>query len=203
MSETVQTQTTTPTGAWSRWLAWWLGGAGLALAFGWGFAEGTFFFVVPDLVPTLTALFCWRVAARQTACVLAGSLCAGALMFGWASHSPESARAAVLRVPFVRETMVGRVRDDYAIAGARGLLRGPFSGVPYKIYAVEAPGRTGLGEFLIWSVPARLQRFAGGVLVAALIGWAARRPIRRRPWIAVAAWAAYWAALYGWYWSTI
>ncbi len=188
---------------WPGWVRGWLGGIGLAVAAGWGFAEGTVFFIVPDLVPTLTALFCWRAAARHAAGVLIGSLCAGALMFSWAAQQPEAAGSVVMSVPFVRDSMVEKVRSDYEEAGARGLLRGPFSGVPYKLYAVEAPGRVGFGEFITWSGPARLQRFAGGVLVAALVGWFARRPMRRRPWIAVSVWGTYWAALYAWYWTTI
>jgi hypothetical protein len=188
---------------WPSWVAKLLGGFGLVVAVAWGFAEGTLFFVVPDLAPTLAALFCWRAAVRLTSGVLLGSICAGALMFAWASHDQDSARAAVRHVPFVREAMVERVRTDYAEAGARGLLRGPFSGIPYKLYAVEAPGRAGPGEFLLWSVPARLQRFALGVLVAAIIGVLVRRPIRRRPWIAAAAWGAYWTTLYAWYWTMI
>ena len=188
---------------WPRSVRGWLGGIGLAVAVGWGFAEGTLFFVVPDVVPTLTALWCWQAAARQTAGVLVGSLFAGALMFAWAGHAPEAARGVVMEVPFVRTAMVDQVRADYAAAGPRGLLRGPFSGVPYKLYAVEAPGRVGFGEFMAWSVPARLQRFAGGVLAAAVVGWLARNAIYRRPWIALAVWGAYWSALYAWYWTTI
>lgn len=161
------------------------------------------FFIVPDVVATLTALFCPRAAARQVTLTLAGSLCAGALMFGWASQAPTTARGAVLSVPFVRQAMSEKVRADYVEEGARGLLRGPFSGVPFKLYAIEAPGRLGMGEFLAWGGAGRLTRFAGGVIVAAMIGRLARGAIRRRPGIAVAAWAVFWTLLYARYWTTV
>jgi len=39
------------------WVQWMLGWPGIALAFVWGLAEGTLFFVVPDVLLSLAALF--------------------------------------------------------------------------------------------------------------------------------------------------
>lgn len=186
----------------ARWRALLLGRAGLWAAAIWGFAEGTLFFIVPDMLLTLTALFGFRAAWRQAVLVVAGSLVAGALLFAWAAKTPESATRVVQAVPFVRPAMVDKVRADYTEAGATALLRGPLSGIPYKLYAVEAPGRVSLPVFLLVSVPARLERLVVGLLLFGVAGWWLRQRIAAAPGWAVTAHAVYWVAVYACYWAT-
>jgi hypothetical protein len=164
-------------------------------------AEGTLFFVVPDVILTLTALFSFRAALRQTLAVLAGSLIAGALMFGWAARAPEPARATVMAVPFVRAAMAEEVRADLESYGAPALMRGPLSGIPYKLYAVEAPAHSGWLAFMALSVPARLARLVTGLLVFGAVGRWLRRPIAAHPRRAVLGWALYWIGIYAFYWT--
>lgn len=184
-----------------RWLGRLLGASGLWLAFAWGWAEGTLFFVVPDLVLTATALFGFRRALRQTLLVVAGSLLAGAMMFLWARHDAPGARAAVMAVPFVKPAMAETVRNDYEWQGAAALLRGPLSGIPYKIYAVEAPAHVSLTAFLLASVPARLERLVSGLLLFGAAGRLLRGKIARYPGRALAAHAVYWVIAYAFYWG--
>lgn len=183
------------------WRAWLVGRGGLWAAFGWGWAEGTLFFIMPDLIITLTALFSFRAAMRQTLAVVAGALVAGTMMFFWAANEPARAESAVLSVPFVRPAMVERVRADYAARGAMAPMLGPMSGIPYKLYAVEAPGRVGIGTFLLVSVPARLERLVSTLALFAVAGWIFRRSIAAHPNKAVVAHAVYWIAIYAVYWT--
>src|SRR5438477_284572 len=64
-------------------LPWLLGIPGMALALVWGFAEGSFFFIVPDVVISLTALFSIKRSLQQMGLVVIGSLLAGILLFQW------------------------------------------------------------------------------------------------------------------------
>lgn len=193
---------TTPDAAGARdWRARLTGWPGSVLAFSWGLAEGTLFFVVPDVLLTLTALFGFRAAVKQTLLAVVGALVAGLLLFVWAANAPAAARA-VQAVPFVRPAMVEKVRADFTEAGAFALLRGPLSGIPYKLYAVEAPTFTSLPVFLLASVPARLERLATGLLLFGGVGWLLRRRIAAAPRLAVAGHAIYWLVIYGYYWST-
>lgn len=183
---------------WQRRL---LGTPGSIAAVAWGFAEGCFFFVVPDVLLCLTAMFSLRRAVLQTLATVAGALVAGSLLFAWASRDAPAARAAVLAVPFVEPAMAATVDADLDRHGAGGLLLGPFSGIPYKLYAVSAPGRVALGPFLFATVPARLERLAGGVLLFAGVGW-----LLRRRGLAVGTWgirfhAGYWLVIYALYWG--
>ncbi len=185
---------------WRRWL---LGRGGLWGAFGWGAAEGTLFFIMPDLILTLTALFSFRAAARQTAAVVCGALLAGTIMYQWAVHQPERARAAVMAVPFVRPAMKEKVRADYMAHGAIAPMLGPTSGIPYKLYAVEAPERVGLVTFLLVTVPARLERLVLTLALFGGAGWFFRRGIARHPGRAVLGHAIYWSVIYAIYWTAV
>ena len=71
---------------------------GTVLVFLWGFAEGTLFFILPDVPLSFVALFLPRRALLHMAAIVAGAVLAGAVMFTWADHSP-GARAGVAHVP--------------------------------------------------------------------------------------------------------
>jgi membrane protein YqaA with SNARE-associated domain len=172
-----------------------LGRPGLWAAAVWGFAEGTLFFLVPDILITFVAMFSVKKSGQQTAAVLLGSLLAGALLFtgnAWVTDP-------VKHVPFVREWMFDKTRADFERHGVGALLRGPSSGIPYKVYAVQAPAYTNLWAFLLVSIPARLERFLLVWAGFALVG----RALRNRPAMAVTAHALFWVGTYAWYWTVI
>ncbi|MGZ0654118.1 hypothetical protein ACWPKS_00770 [Coraliomargarita sp. W4R72] len=180
----------------ASWLALILGFPGLVLAGIWGFAEGTLFFIVPDLILTLTALFSIKRSILQAIVVTMGALLAGLLMFAWSEHNHTAASEAVMSVPLVREKMAHTVQDSYSSYGASALLHGPLNGIPYKLYAIEAPQNTSLLTFLLMSVPARMQRFLGAILIAGLIGKWQRARFQRSPNLALSLWAGCWALIY-------
>jgi hypothetical protein len=172
-----------------------------ALAFVWGLAEGTAFFLLPDTLLTATALGSFRKALRQSGWALAGALVAGAVMFSFARRDPDGARAFVLRVPFVRSSMVDRADADFQQKGALAVLRGPARGIPYKAYAVRAPENSVRAvPFLLASAPARGLRF---LLMAAVAAGVSRLlgPSRRRA--AWTLWAVLWVLGYGLYWAGV
>jgi hypothetical protein len=55
---------------------WWLG-------FLWGFAEGTLFFIIPDVLLSWAALTGARCGFRIPGAILAGSIVAGLCMYAW------------------------------------------------------------------------------------------------------------------------
>ena len=111
---------------------------GTALAFLWGFAEGTLFFILPDVPLSFAAMLRPRRALLHLAAIVAGAVLAGAVMFSWAAHRP-SARRVVANVPLVTPAMFDRAESDYRQFGIWAAGMGPLRGIPYKIYAVEAP----------------------------------------------------------------
>jgi len=123
-------------------------------------------------------------------------------MFLWAAHDARDAVGAVGRVPFVTHAMIQHVADSYQRRGFVALLLGPFSGTPYKIYAVEAPLFQGLTGFLLATIPARGERFLLVLLASAALGALLRRI--GRPEARIAIWhAAIWIVFYSLYWGRI
>jgi hypothetical protein len=110
-----------------RWVTRLMGREGIALACVWGFAEGTLFFVVPDVLVSLAALCGGRRALPHVVAAVAGALLAGAVMFAWSASDEPAASAAVRNVPFVRETMFARVDEGLETEEALALFSWPGS----------------------------------------------------------------------------
>jgi membrane protein YqaA with SNARE-associated domain len=186
-----------------RWAGRLRGMPGIVLAFFWGFAEGTFFFVVPDVAISLAAMLEPRRVWRHILAAIAGSVVAGMVLFSWSARDPEGAHKAVAQVPFVTARMFVHVQTDFRVHGMTAIFLGPMSGLPYKLYAVEAPDFVGRNAFLLSTVPARAVRFLivwGGFGVAGIF-------LRKsRKWTAsqlTTLHGSCWALFYAFYWGMI
>ena len=182
------------------WASWLTGAPGIVLAFLWGFAEGTLFFVLPDVPLSLAALFRPRRALIHLAAIVAGALLAGAVMFSWAARGP-AARQAVAHVPLVTPAMFEGAESDYRQFGIWAASRGPIRGIPYKVYAVEAPEHSSLWSFLLVTIPARAWRLLVVWLVFAGAGLSLRKLGRAS--LAPALHALFWIGVYVVYWARV
>jgi membrane protein YqaA with SNARE-associated domain len=139
----------------------------LVLAFAWGFAEATFFFVVPDVLLTLVACRALRPALKATGMALAGALTGGTLMYIFGAREAEAARVVLDHVPAINPALITSVSGQIGESGWLAVLLGPLKGIPYKIYAVEWGARGGsILLFLLISIPARYLRFVLAALAA-------------------------------------
>jgi len=169
------------------------------VAFAWGLAEATLFFVVPDVWITRVALRSRREALRCVALAAAGAVVGGAVVYLWASRDPAAVRAAFDALPAIAPSLIDQAGAAWQRHGALAPLLGAFSGVPYKLYAAHAPDALALGTFLLLSVPVRALRFLVLALLAAAIARRATPRFGARK--VLAAWALAWAANYALYWS--
>lgn len=169
----------------------------------WGFAEGTVFFIVPDVLLGWASLAGLREGLKTLAALLIGSLAAGLVMYFWASWKPQMSRAVVEAVPFVRHQMFETVQRDYQDHGAAALLYGPGSGIPYKVYAILAPPACDPLSFLLVSLPARLERMALSGLLFTALGRLLKHPIEKHPHATAALFTLVWIVVYGLYWARI
>jgi membrane protein YqaA with SNARE-associated domain len=169
----------------------------------WGFAEATLFFVVPDVLFTLVALYSPRRTVKLVGFILLGALAGGTLMFYLGAKSPERAEAAVLRVPFVSPAMLDKTNRGFERDGIWTLAKAPGNGIPYKVYCVQASRYANWLAFIALSVLARLERFAPFWIVAAVLALIFRTQIQRRPLIPAIAHLSLWILGYAWYWSKI
>jgi membrane protein YqaA with SNARE-associated domain len=180
-----------------------LGRPGLIVAFLWGLAEATFFFIIPDVFLSFVAMLDWRSTWKHIVAALAGALLGGALLFHWSKTDPEAAHAAVARVPFITSEMLAKVNSGLDKIGLLAVLTGSVSGIPYKIYAVEAPRISTQFAFALVTPPARAVRFTLVWMIFGIAaGWLRRRyalPTRRLVYIH----AAIWIVSYAFYWGSI
>lgn len=176
-----------------RWLR---SRAALVVAFVWGLAEATLFFIVPDVLITFIGCRALRPAMKTTVAALIGALLGGAITYHFGT--PE----VIERVPGIHHELVASVKNQLTEHGVAALMFGPLLGIPYKIYAIEWAARGGsLVLFLLVSIPARWLRFALSALLARGIAnllalWTHRRAAAE--WTIV---AIFWVAFYAWYFA--
>lgn len=172
-----------------------------AIACGWGLAEATLFFIVPDVWIGLLALRDWRAGLRAAGWALAGAMVGGAVIYGvGAGLAPERSARLLDAVPAISAPMILRVEEEVRARGPASMVRGPLRGTPYKIYARSA-GVQGqpLTAVLLWTVPARSGRFLLTALLSALAGWLGRRWLGPRPGWLVGFYTLSWVGFYTFY----
>src|SRR5947208_11222692 len=103
------------------------------LAFAWGVAEATVFFVVSDVLITRAALASLRNGLLAAAVVIAGALVGGAISYQWGKTDLESARHVLDALPAISIGMLDRAQHALASDGMVAAFVGSFTGVPYKV----------------------------------------------------------------------
>jgi membrane protein YqaA with SNARE-associated domain len=137
----------------------------------WGFAEATFFFIVPDVFLSVLGLRNLRRATVACLYALGGALVGGTVMYAWGLRDVNAVLAILDAIPAISPEMLSRVRRSLDHQGIMAVLIGPFLGTPYKIYAVQAAAAgIGLLPFLLISIPARLGRFLAVTICCSWIG---------------------------------
>lgn len=171
------------------------------IAWVWGVAEATLFFIIPDVFLSYAAIRSgWRRGLVLCVVATLGAMMGGLITYVWGMVHYESTVAVFQHLPAVDAAMVENVRTEVADSGVAATLFGPLQGQPYKLYAAAAGAQgAGLAAFLLVTVPARIVRFAvaafvGGWLRARTRGWMSER-------VALALWLAFWLIVYAAFWS--
>ena len=132
---------------------------GYLVAFLWGFAEATLFFIVPDVALSVIALKGSETGLTAAGYALAGAMTGGAVMYYWGQADLEKVARILHRVPLIPAKDIAKVQADLQKSGPAAMLFGPLFGIPYKIYASYAHRFTSIAVFLLISIPARGVRF--------------------------------------------
>lgn len=134
----------------------------VVLCFIWGLAEALVFPIVPDLAVAVLVL-----AAPRRTLVLAGAAIFGSVTGGTIAYAIGP--GLLERAPLVTERMIDAASIWMTNEGAEGLRHQPLSGVPYKVFGMQAAeAGLGYGEFLWHSALARGVRI--GVIAFAFAG---------------------------------
>ena len=174
----------------------------IAAAFVWGFAEATLFFIVADVFLSLLVVWRgWRIAFLAALAAALGAVPGGALMLLWSAHDPAGLLGVLERLPSIDAAMIGNAGQALAGDWFGAILAGAFSGVPYKVFAAQAwPAGIGTLAFLAATVPLRLVRYLGVVIIVAGLDFAARAWLGRSVRITILCGA--WIVFYAIFWST-
>lgn len=183
----------------------------------WGLAEGTFFFLIPDIALSFIALKGWKPALAATISVVIGAMIGAIFIHVYLNTSADPAAALVqlkgfwAQLPGYYEKMFDVAREHLSSSGAQGLIKGPNSGIPYRFYVVEAyEQHLPLGSLLLWTPIARLERILLAPVVVLVLRFVAGKLRRRFPYwtekrvtLALGCLIAlYWVGVYVWYWGS-
>jgi membrane protein YqaA with SNARE-associated domain len=144
---------------------------GFWLMFAWAAAEATFWPVIPDflLVP-MAAVYGRRFYVPLAAAVLGAAL-GGIINYLYSTIAPAQALDILRHIPLVSESQIDIVRANLARDGIMAYLYQPWSGVPFKVWAVVG-GSMHLSPLLAIPtfVAARAFRMAVFATIAGLVG---------------------------------
>ncbi len=163
------------------------------VGFWWGLAEGTFFFIVPDVYITFAALFSVRAGAVAWLFSIAGSAVAICVIYLLTALLDLDYVRFLASIPGVSGALIERVGIELSVSGLPYTPLLVLGGVPLKVYGALAfsQGLT-FGAVLMWTVFARFVRIAPTFAVASGL----RALFHRR----IDSHAITWCALLGIFW---
>ncbi|MGH2826862.1 MAG: YqaA family protein [Actinomycetota bacterium] len=141
---------------------------GPRLCFAWGFLEAFMFPIIPDFALAPLAFVAPRRAPILVAATVTGSISGGGIAF---LLSLTAVGAVLLEHAWlVTDRMRESAGDWLRIEGVAGLAHQPLSGVPYKVFGLQAGAHTDLVPFLLVSALVRGARMIAVALIAGLVG---------------------------------
>lgn len=146
----------------------------------WGFAEATFFFIVPDVYLSRLALRGRRAAFLCCLWAALAALPGGLILFACGRMSPDAGLTFLDFIPGISPALIESSENLMREHGLSALFYGALGGKPYKIFALLA-GSMHLSPalFLGVSFAARLARFTAATAVAAMVAWFLRNSTDR------------------------
>ena len=170
------------------------------IGFAWGFAEGLFLFIVPDVFITLATLFSPRRGGLAWATSVVGSVLAVCAAYAIAAHDPKGYRAFLIAQPGITEELARHVEGTVKETGLPVTPLLVLGGVPLKLYAFSAfSAGVALLPVLAWTLFARFVRILPSYLLFILIGRTFRGSVAAHPgaWLGLCLGA--WALFYCFY----
>ena len=166
----------------------------LTIVAGWSAAEAAIFFLVADIPISWIAVRSGARAGMLAAVVAAIASVLGTLaVLVWAGQDPAGATRIMAALPGIDAALVAEAADRFN-HGPRAILAGAFSGIPFKLFALEAAKQDALG-FLLLAPLLRLPRFLAVALFAGTVsrlleGWMA---VRQRLLLLAGLWVLFYA----------
>ena len=161
---------------------------------GWSAAEAAIFFIVADVPISWIAVRSGTKAAMLAAVLAAiASVLGAAIVLFWAGRDPAGAAAAMERLPAIDGELIARAAKAYH-QGPLAVLAGSFSGIPFKLFALEAAKGPDY-QLLLIAPFVRLPRFLLNAIFFGGVSHFLSRwlNVRRRLALLAAAWVVFYA----------
>jgi len=167
---------------------------------GWSAAEAALFFIVADVPISWIAVRSGTRAAILASLVAALASVVGtvAVLF-WASRDPAGAAVTMAAIPGIDPALISEAASRYS-QGFDAVLTGSFSGIPFKLFALEAAKQGGI-LFVFLAPLLRLPRFLAIALCVGGISHFLERwmNVRKRLGLLLILWIVF----YTWYFSVM
>ena len=167
---------------------------------GWSAAEAALFFIVADVPISWIAVRSGTRAAILASLVAALASVVGtvAVLF-WASRDPAGAAVTMAAIPGIDPALISEAASRYS-QGFDAVLTGSFSGMPFKLFALEAAKQGGI-LFVFLAPLLRLPRFLAIALCVGGISHFLERwmNVRKRLGLLLILWIVF----YTWYFSVM
>ncbi len=143
----------------------------IPVAFLWGLAESSLFFIVPDVWLTIISRHKLDKTKYQSiGFAILGALVGGTLIYWLGWLYPRQILDLIAQIPGINWLLVRKVQFQVDNRGLLALMLGPLQGIPYKIFAAQWGINHGnLIWFWIISIPARGIRFAATAVLTRFI----------------------------------
>ena len=153
-------------------------------AFLWAFAEATLQPLIPDLLLGVLAPGTRRKLPRLLGAALAGMLVGGCCTLAVAEMWPGTAHTIVVHLPLVHATGLAEAARTISSQGiAAAFLYQPWSGIPFKVWAVAAGmQRADPLAVLVWFAVGRTLRIVAVTLTVAGLASLLERVAPMRRW---------------------
>lgn len=171
-----------------------------SVGFGWGFAEGLVFFIVPDVYISFATLFSLRAGAVAWAASIAGSAAAIPVIYVLSVALGLDYVMFLESIPGISPRLIERVAGRLAADGLPYTPLLVLGGIPLKVYAgIAFSLGMPLATVVLWTVFARIVRIAPTYALVAAVQLACRRRILSHPTAWCVLHAGCWVAFYVFY----
>lgn len=167
----------------------------------WAAAEAVFLPVVPDVGLCLVVLVAPRHAVRLFVAVLCGAIAGTLLLAVLVERAPDATQSMLLALPGIDESDLDAADARLARDGIVGFAQVGI-GPPLKVLSnAWLAADDGLPGAVAGTILNRLTRVGLPVAAGALAGLIAGRWLRRRAGLTLAAYGAFWIAVYASIWT--
>ncbi len=145
-------------------------------SFIWGFCEGIFFFVVPDVIVGYISIYNRKRGFYSLVASIIGSLLSAIVIFYISIY--YNMTNFLLNIPLITIQLIDNVQQQFILNGIPAVLYGPFNGIPYKIYSVVAANfNLSLPLFLLYSIISRISRILPVYILTSILGFIFKKQI--------------------------